>query len=59
MNAFNARKINCVNFKEQFEVDISKRFSTLENLDENMNIGRTGESIGENIKFSVKYKLRH
>jgi hypothetical protein len=41
-HGFNARKINCAKVKEQFQVDISKKYSTLENLDKNMNIGRAG-----------------
>jgi hypothetical protein len=31
MNGFNAKNINCEQVKEQFQVDISNKLSTLEN----------------------------
>jgi hypothetical protein len=58
MNGLIARRINHAELKEQIQVDTLYIFSTLESLDENENIDRVWESIGGNIKFTVKCNLR-
>jgi hypothetical protein len=51
------RKFDDVEVKEKYQVEISNRFEALENLDENLEISNTWESIGENIKTSAKENL--
>jgi uncharacterized FlaG/YvyC family protein len=53
---FNLKKLNEVEGKEQYHVEISNRFASLENLDE-VDINRVWESIRENIKISTKESL--
>jgi len=44
------KKLDDVEVKEKYQVEISNRFATLESLDENFDINNTWESIGENVK---------
>jgi hypothetical protein len=50
----NLKKLNEVDSKEQYHVEISKRFATLENLDTEVDIKRVWETIREYIKISAK-----
>jgi hypothetical protein len=50
MERFNLNNVEC---EEEYQVRIL-RFAALENLDHNVDINRTGESIKENIKTSAK-----
>jgi hypothetical protein len=54
---FNLRKLNKVECKEQYRVEIKNRFAALENLDPAVNINRPWETIRENIKISAKVSL--
>jgi len=55
MERFNLEKLNDVEVKERYEVKISNRFATLENLDggDDMNISRARENIRENVNASA------
>jgi hypothetical protein len=57
MERFNLKKLNEVEDKEQYQVEISRRFAALENLDDDADINRTSETITENIKISAKKSL--
>jgi hypothetical protein len=50
MERFNLKKLNDVEGKEQFRVEVSNRFPALENLE----INSAWETIRENIKISAK-----
>jgi hypothetical protein len=57
------KKLNDVEGTEKYQVEISKRFVALENLEESSDINSAWESIRENIKTSAKdnlgyYKLK-
>jgi hypothetical protein len=54
MERFNLKKINVVEGKEQYNVDISNRFASLEDLDTEVEINSAWETIRENIKISAK-----
>jgi hypothetical protein len=54
MERFNLKKLNEVESKEQYRFEILNRFSVLENLDTEVVINRTWETIRENIKVSAK-----
>jgi hypothetical protein len=45
MEGFNVKKLNEVECKEQHHVEISNRFTALENLDTEVNINRDQETI--------------
>jgi hypothetical protein len=51
---FSLKKLNEEEVKEQYRVNISKRFAALENLDVEVDINRAWETIRENIKISAK-----
>jgi hypothetical protein len=51
MERFNLKKLNMVERKEQYHVEISNRFAALENLDAEVDINSAWETIGENIKM--------
>jgi hypothetical protein len=53
---YSLKKLYEVKGKEQYNPEISKRFSALENLDE-VDINRAWETIIENIKISAKESL--
>jgi hypothetical protein len=57
MERFNLKKLNEVECKEQYRVQISNRFAALENLDTEVDINRALETITENIKISAKENL--
>jgi hypothetical protein len=54
MERFNLKKLNKVQCKEQYHVEISNRFSALENLDTEVAVNKAWETIRENIKISAK-----
>jgi hypothetical protein len=54
---FNLRKLYEVEGKEQYSVEISNIFISLENLDAEVGINRAWETIRENIKISAKESL--
>jgi hypothetical protein len=57
MERFNLKKLNKIEAKEQFRVDVSNRFAALEDLDAEVEINSSWETIRENIKISAKESL--
>jgi hypothetical protein len=57
MERFNLKKLNDVEGKEQFRVEVSNRFAALEDLDAEVEINSAWETIRENIKISAKESL--
>jgi hypothetical protein len=57
MERFNLKKLNVVEGKEQFRVEVSNRFAALEDLDAEVEINSACETIRENIKISAKESL--
>jgi hypothetical protein len=57
MERFILKKLNEVDGKEQYRVEISNRFAVLENLDTEVDINRAWKTIRENIKISAKESL--
>ena len=54
---FNLRKLNELEIRKQYLIEISKRFAALENLSDSENINTAWENIKENIKTSAKESL--
>jgi hypothetical protein len=57
MDRFNLKKLNEVEGKEEYRVEVSNRFSALEDLDQEMKINSAWETIRDNIKISAKEGL--
>jgi hypothetical protein len=57
MERFNLKKLNEVVGKGQYRVEISNRFSALENLDDDGDIKRAWETIREDIRIPAKESL--
>jgi hypothetical protein len=51
---FNLRKLSELEVRKQYQLKISNRFATLENLNISEYINRTWENIKENIKISAQ-----
>jgi hypothetical protein len=56
MERFNLKKLNEVEGKEQYRVEISNRFAALENLDTEVDVNKAWET-RENIKISAKESI--
>jgi hypothetical protein len=54
---FDLRKLDDVEVKEKYQVEISSRFTALENLGESLDINSAWENIKENIKISANENL--
>jgi hypothetical protein len=54
MESFNLSKLNKVEGKEQFRVEVSNRFAALQDLDTEVEINSAWKTIRENIKISAK-----
>jgi hypothetical protein len=54
MERFMFKKLNEVEGKEQYRVEISNRFAALENLGTEVDVNRAWGTIRENIKISVR-----
>jgi hypothetical protein len=54
MERFNLEKLNEVEGKEKYHVEVSNRFTALENLDTEVEINNAWETIRENMKISAK-----
>jgi hypothetical protein len=54
MERFNLNKLNKVEDKEQFRVEVSNRFAALEELDAEVEINSVWEMVRENIMLSAK-----
>lgn len=50
---FNLNKLNIMPLKEQYQVQISNRFASLENLDEDGDFSRAWEGVGDSIKITA------
>jgi hypothetical protein len=57
MERFNLKKLNEVEGKEQYRVEVSNRFAALEDLDTEVEINSASAMIRENIKISGKESL--
>jgi hypothetical protein len=57
MERFNLKKLNEVGGKGQYHVEVSNRFASLEDLNTEVEINSTWETIRENIKMSAKESL--
>jgi hypothetical protein len=57
MERFNLKKLNAVECREQCQVEISSRFTALENLDTEVYMNRAWETVRENIKISARGSL--
>jgi hypothetical protein len=57
MERFNLKKLNEVDGKQQYCVEISNRFAAFILLDAEMDINKAWETIRENIKLSAKENL--
>ncbi|PNF13747.1 hypothetical protein B7P43_G14087 [Cryptotermes secundus] len=57
MERFNLKKLNKVDVKEQYRVEISNKFVALENSDTKVDVNKAWETVGENIKISAKDSL--
>ena len=54
---FNPRKLNELEVRKQYQIEIANRFVALENLSDGEDINRAWENIKENIKTSAKVSL--
>jgi hypothetical protein len=64
LERFDLRKIDHLEVKEKYQVEISNRFAVSQSLDESLDINNAWESMTENIKTSAKdnlgyHRLRH
>jgi hypothetical protein len=57
MERFNIKKLNEVEGKEQYCVEVSNRFAALVDLNAEMEINSAWEMIRENIKFSIQKSI--
>jgi hypothetical protein len=57
LERFDLKKLDDVEVKEKYQVEISNRFAVLESLDESFDINNVWEGIRENTKISAKDKL--
>jgi hypothetical protein len=53
------RKLNDGEIRKQYQIEITNRFSVLENLSDDEKVNRAWESIKDNIKTSAKRSLGH
>ena len=54
---FNLRKQNELEVRKQYQIEITNRFTALENVSDGKDINRTWENIKENIKTSADESL--
>ena len=54
---FNMRKLNELEVKEKYQIEITNRFAALENLNVDKDVNRAWENIKKNIKTSAKESL--
>jgi hypothetical protein len=57
MERFNLKYLTEVEGKERYRVEVSNRFSALENLDPEVDFNESWETIKENIKISAKSQV--
>ena len=51
---FNLRKLNELEVKEKYQIELTSRFEALENLDVDKDVNRAWENIKENTKPQLK-----
>ena len=54
---FNLRKLNDLEVRKRYQIEITNRFAALENVSEDEDINRAWENIKENIKTSATESL--
>ena len=54
---FNLRKLNELEVRKQYQIEITSRFAALENLNDDKDLSRASENIKGNIKTSAKESL--
>jgi hypothetical protein len=54
---FNLRKLEDLEVRKQYRIEITNRFAALENVSDDEDINRAWETIKENIKISAKESL--
>ena len=54
---FNLRKLNELEVREQYQIEITNTFAAVENLNNDEDVDRTWDSIKENIQTSAKESL--
>ena len=54
---FNLRKLNELEVRKQYQIEITNRFAPLENLNDDEDVNRTWENIKENIQTSATDSL--
>ena len=54
---FNLRKLNEPELREQYQIEVTKRFAALENLNDDEDVNRTWVNIKQNIQTSAKESL--
>ena len=54
---FNLSKLNDLEVRKEYQIDITNRFPSLENLNEDEDVNRTWEKIKENIQTTTKESL--
>jgi len=54
---FNLRKLNELEVRKQYQIEIMNKFASLENLSDDEDINRAWENIKENIETSAKESL--
>jgi hypothetical protein len=59
MERFTLKKLNEVESKEKYHVEVSNRFVALEDMDAEVEINSAWEMIRENIKISAKESLHY
>ena len=57
MERYQLRKLNELEVRKQYQIEILHRFAALENLSDSQDINRAWENIKENIKTSAKRSL--
>jgi hypothetical protein len=51
---FNLRKLNALEGRKEYQIEITNKFAALENFSDSEDINRAWENIKENIKASAK-----
>jgi hypothetical protein len=59
MERFNLKKLNEVEGKERYCVEVSYRFAALEDMNAEVEVNSAWETIRENIKISAKERIRY
>jgi hypothetical protein len=57
MQMFNLKKLNEIEGKEKYSIEVSKMFTALEDLDAEVDINSAWKTIRENIKISANESL--